>query len=146
MHYKSFKLSHDLCILVTLQQGQVQVLPSRFGHESGEGHERSVTSTGLTNQTAAQERNGLCGTLKDGEGGVRKEKKKQYYYPKRRALTPAPDVTHHLLNHLKTTPVITNYPIITLQHHQLTVHKAPPPLVTVATPVKLSIHSTKSTL
>lgn len=52
-----------VCIYVTLQQGQVQVLPRRLGHESGEGHERSITSAGLTNQTAAQERNGLRGIL-----------------------------------------------------------------------------------
>lgn len=51
---------------MTLQQGQVQVLSCRLGHESGEGHETSVTSAGLTNQTAAQEGNGLHGTLEGG--------------------------------------------------------------------------------
>lgn len=57
---------NDLCLYVSLQQGQVQVLPRWLGHESGEGHERSITSAGLTNQTAAQERNGLHRTL-EGE-------------------------------------------------------------------------------
>lgn len=48
---------------MTLQQGQVQVLSRRLGHESRKRHERSISSTGLTDQAAVQERHGLCGTL-----------------------------------------------------------------------------------
>lgn len=58
-------LSHDLGLSVTLQQGQVQVLSRWLGNHSRKGHE-SVTSTGLTNQTAAQERRRLQRTLERG--------------------------------------------------------------------------------
>lgn len=61
-----------VCVCVTLQQGQIQVLSQRLGHQSREGHERGVASAGLTNQTAAQERHCLHGTLQEvggGEGG-----------------------------------------------------------------------------
>lgn len=64
---------------MTLQQGQIQVLSQRLGHQSREGHERGVASAGLTNQTVAvQERHGFHGTLQevgwrvgseDGAGG-----------------------------------------------------------------------------
>lgn len=54
------KQSHDF--LYVLQQGQIQVLLPWFGQEGREGHERNF-STGLTDQTTAQEGNGLRGTL-----------------------------------------------------------------------------------
>lgn len=120
-----------MCICVTLQQGQVQVLSRRLGHESGEGHERSITSTGLTNQTAAQERNGLCGTLVRerreiwGEKGKR-EREEYYLSVKRdkfRARTPSPRYPSpsqppRLCLHL----LLPNYCTI-VQCHQLTVRQ-----------------------
>lgn len=53
---------------MTLQQGQVQVRAHRLGHQSREGHERSVPHAGLTHQAAAWEGNGFHWTL-GGRGG-----------------------------------------------------------------------------
>lgn len=62
-------MSHDLCVYVTLQQGQIQVLSQRLVHQ-GEGHEGGVDSAGLTNHAAAaQEGHSLHGTLQEAGGG-----------------------------------------------------------------------------
>lgn len=147
------KLSHDLCIFVTLQQGQVQVLPCWLGHESREGHERSITSTGLTNQTAAQERNGLCGILEGerererGSLGVRKGRRDTgVLYPFVKGQTNrVPNTSTRCFPSPSHPPEgYTCYyqSTITLQHQQLTVCNPRHPLATVAMPAKLSIHST----
>lgn len=51
---------------MALQQGQVQELAHRLGHESGEGRQRGVPDAGLTHQTAARKRNGFHWTLEVG--------------------------------------------------------------------------------
>ena len=52
-----------VCVRASLQQGQIQVLSSLLGQMRGEGHQRNITSTGMTDQTAAQERHRLGWTL-----------------------------------------------------------------------------------
>ena len=59
---------------MTLQQGQVQVLPPRVGHQRWEGHEREVPYARLTNQTAAQVRNRLQAPLEEETRGEKRER------------------------------------------------------------------------
>ena len=60
------------CVCVTLQQGQVQVLPPRVGHQRRKGHEREVPYAGLTNQTAAQVGYRLQETLDEETEGLKR--------------------------------------------------------------------------
>ena len=124
------KLSHDFCLCVTLQQGQIQVLIPRLGHESREGHERSISSAGLTDQTAAQERNWLLGTLRRGDRQTqehystakvkKKTRKKRELSHQHQMLpnTPSDAWRHHLLQAI--------YYTITLQRHNWPLAKTCP--------------------